>query len=88
MKKQEIADVVRRYATSARFADVGLQVDGAGIRRDGAWWYVPVRPAQPFPRTDLYYAVLADLEEEMDEQEGLNILLVPCSALQETASAA
>jgi hypothetical protein len=86
MKKQDIAGVVRRHAASARFADRGLQVDEAGIRRDGAWWYVPVRPERPFPRTDQYYAVLADLEEEMDEQEeGLNILLVPCSALQEAA---
>ena len=66
MKKQEIADVVRRHATSARFADAELQVVEAGIRHDGAWWYVPVHPARPFARTDLYYAVLADLEEEMD----------------------
>ena len=88
MSKHEIAEVVRRHARSVRFADIEIQVDEEGVSHDGDWWYVPVRPVHAFRRTDLYYAFLADLEEDVDEEEGLNILLVPCAALEEAATAA
>jgi hypothetical protein len=79
-RRNEIAEVVRRHVTNARFADAMLSVLDDGVRKDGKWWYVPVSPGREFARTDLYYAVLADLEQEIDEEEGLNILLVPCAA--------
>lgn len=79
MDASAISSVVRRHLEGERFADLHMTVLEDGLREDDGWWYVPVKPGQPFRRSDLYYAVLGDLEQEIDEEEGLNILLVPCA---------
>ena len=47
------------------------------IRKDNDWWYVPVRPDQETERTIQYYDLLAEVESELQDEENLNILLVP-----------
>ncbi len=77
MTESQIADVVRRHLAGGTFAGLGMSVLDDGVRQDGDWWYVPVTPSDSFTRTDQYYAVLGDLEQEIEDQDGLNILLVP-----------
>ena len=79
MNSQEILDLVSKHLAGARFADVKMHVEEDAIRQDGDWWYVPLKPVKEFPRRDQYYAFLADLEEEIDVQENVNVLLVPSS---------
>jgi hypothetical protein len=57
--------------------DIILEVLDAPIRREGDWWYVPVRPNRPFPKTYQYYEELTDIEEELRENEQLDVFLVP-----------
>ncbi len=47
------------------------------IHRENDWWYVPVRPDQETQRTIQYYDLLAEVESELQDEENLNILLVP-----------
>ncbi len=47
------------------------------IHRDNDWWYVPVRPDEETQRTIQYYDLLAEVESELQDEENLNILLVP-----------
>jgi len=57
-----------------------VQVLKDDIRLDDDWWYVPVRPDQETQRTIQYYDLLAEVEEELQDKEKLNILLVPVSS--------
>jgi hypothetical protein len=77
MTKQQITELVARHLAGPRFADVQVQIEDEGVRQEDSWWFVPIRPLQHFVRSDQFYAILADLEEEIDQETGLNILLVP-----------
>jgi len=57
-----------------------VQVLKDDIRLDDAWWYVPVRPDVETQRTIQYYDLLAEVEEELQDEDNLNILLVPVSS--------
>ena len=47
------------------------------IRREDEWWYVPVRPGNEARRTIQYYDILSEVEAELQDEEQLNVLLVP-----------
>lgn len=79
MRATEIADLVRKHLSAGKYADLQMEVLARAVRHEGDWWYVPVKPGRPFERTDQYYAVLADLEQDIEDAEGLNILLVPAA---------
>ena len=69
-------DIVR--VLSGYFAGQGdVEMIEDRIRRENDWWYVPVRRKRAFARTFEYYDVLANLEERIEEEQDLNILLVP-----------
>ena len=76
---EDIARVVTRHLQAADLPGFTMSVLGNEIRQEGDWWYVPVQADDPPRRHTHFMIALADLEEEIDEEEGLNTLLVPCA---------
>ena len=52
----------------------------AGVRHEDDWWHVPVYPDSPILEQWRYYEFLASVEEQIEDQNELNILLVPVAA--------
>ena len=44
---------------------------------DAAWWYVPVSYQQDPQSLYAYYEAFSKIEEELEEQEHVDVLLVP-----------
>lgn len=83
MKKLTRDDVGKKVEQSlAQHQRPGWRVEVVkkGIHQEDDWWYVPVRPDQETQRTIQYYDLLAEVEEELQDEEKLNILLVPVSS--------
>jgi len=47
------------------------------LHLEGTWWRVPIRLPSPEARTYEHYALLVDIEDEIKEQEGLDVSLIP-----------
>lgn len=77
MSKEQIAELVRRYAEVEEPRDLRIEVLDAGVRPDGDGWYVPVRALVELPKRYPYYEKLADIEEHLHEREQIDVLLVP-----------
>jgi len=77
MSKEQIAELVRRYAEAEEPQELRIEVLDAGVRPDGDGWYVPVRALVDLPKRYPYYEKLADIEEHLRQDENLDVLLVP-----------
>ena len=82
-------EVIRRV--KGRLANVGhgitFEVVDAGVRREDAWWYVPVvaaRNGKDVPR-ELTVNIFANVEDRLEQDEKMNVLLIP--AIPEAAVA-
>ena len=72
---QMVAAKVRRYIQNRPPGGVTLEVIEEGVRKVDNWWRVPVRPgAWPANRCE-YYDALAEIEDEIQENENLDILI-------------
>ncbi len=70
--------MVRRYIGNHPELTIPVEVIDKSVRRDGDFWYVSIRPGgEVRPRPYVYYDVLAEVEGEIEENEHLNIMLVP-----------
>jgi hypothetical protein len=74
--QQKVADAVRRHLPNGRLGGITLEVIESGIRNEGHWWYVPLRPSAWPEKLFEYYEALADLEETLDQEEQLKVFLV------------
>ena len=88
MSNDQVLEAVRRHSSLAEGEGLSLHVVQDGVRLDNSWWYVPVWSAGPTLRTHVYHAVLADIEQEIAESEGLNVLLIPTEPPVEAAETA
>jgi hypothetical protein len=79
---QRVARLVREYLKNRRPDGVTLEVDEPGIRKEPYWWSVPVRPSSEPSKRYEYYETLAEVEEEIEEQEQLKVFLVPSDAIE------
>jgi hypothetical protein len=77
MSKSEITELMRNYLRERDFSGMTLEVVEKGVRQDGDWWLVPVRPKEYLPKTYYYYDQLVNLEDELREKENVEVLLVP-----------
>ena len=74
MTRGEIAQRIHERLQGARFAGVTLEVMENDIRRFDDWWRVPVRPNAWPTRMFEYYEALAELESDLQENDGINVL--------------
>ena len=75
--KRSVAQAVRQYIQDRHPGSAVLEVVEQGIRKEEYWWYVPVRPSVEPEKRYEYYEALADVEEELAENEKLTVFLVP-----------
>lgn len=80
---QEVALRVRPYVTRRHIGDIALRVDDGRIHLRNGYWNIPVRPSRwPNPLFP-YYETLAEIEDEVQEQEGLKVTLASGEPLTE-----
>lgn len=75
LSPQEVAARVRPYVTERHIGDIALQVDDTRIHLRNGYWNIPIRPSRwPNPLFP-YYEALAEIEDEVQEREGLKVTL-------------
>jgi len=77
LDRESVTNLVREHLGRHSAEGFSVEVLEHLVRHDNDWWHVPVRPSRRLPRISPYYELLAEVEEEIDEQQGLNVLLVP-----------
>ena len=75
----QVVELVRQRLKAQRTDGITIDVVADGIRRDGDWWYVPVRPDREPQRTYQYYEWLLEVEDDVKSEAGIDVLLVPSS---------
>jgi len=76
-ESERIVDLVRRYLEPRQPANYRLEIVPEGVRREDDWYYVVVRPVPEDVRSYEYYGLLTEAEMELQDQEKMNVLLVP-----------
>ncbi len=72
---QIVADRVRPYLTGKHIGDISLMLDESRIQLQNDYWRIPVRPSsEPNPLFP-YYEALADIEDEVQEKEGIRVTM-------------
>ena len=69
----EVATRVRPYVAKKTIGEITLWLDEARIRLQNDYWRIPIRPSRDPDSLCSYVEALADLEEEMQEKEGIKI---------------
>src|SRR6266852_5293669 len=77
LSPQLVAEKVAQYLKECHPGGVTIEVDPDGIVKGEFEWRVRVRPSHEPRRLMEYYEALTDVEMELDEQEHLNVFLVP-----------
>ena len=80
----DVANRVRPYVTKKTIGDITLSVDEARIHLRNGYWRIPIRPSrEPNPHFP-YYEALADLEDEVQENEGLKVTIASGNPLDDS----
>jgi hypothetical protein len=77
MDRERIVQLVSEQLQRHHPGGVTLQVEPEGVRQRDAYWYVPVRPSAQPPKVFEYYEVLAEVEATIEENEQIDVFLVP-----------
>jgi hypothetical protein len=77
LSPQAVAEKVARYLRECHPDGVNIEVDPDGIVKGEFEWRVRVRPSQEPQGPMEYYEALTEVEMKLDEQEHLNVFLVP-----------
>lgn len=75
--EENIVETVRRFLEPHQPQDYRLKVLEQGVRHRDDWWEVVVQPDRDDIRSYDYHAILAETEGELEEETGMNVLLVP-----------
>jgi hypothetical protein len=77
MTEERVLELVREQLQKHRPGGVDLAIAPRPVRLENDCWYVPVLPTVEPPRMFEYYEALADVEATLEEEQGLQVLLVP-----------
>jgi hypothetical protein len=77
MTKERIVELVREELRKHHPGGADLDIGPGPIRRQNDHWYVPVLPSREPPKAFEYYEALAEVEATLEEEEQLQVLLVP-----------
>jgi hypothetical protein len=79
--KHDIARLVQRRIEPLRIeGDIILTILEDGINQDNDGWYVPIQPTSEPRKTSPYYEALAEIEGQLLDEDGINILFIPTAA--------
>ncbi len=71
----DVALRVRPYVMGKHIGDIALRIDDARVHLHNGYWNIPVRPSRwPNPLFP-YYETLAEIEDEVQEREGLKVTI-------------
>ena len=87
MTKKEAAQKVRERLVGRTPGGVTLCVMDADVYQTGEYWRVPVNFSRWPERTFDLYEALAEVEDDLQEEEHLNILLATGEPLEEDEEA-
>lgn len=83
LSSHDVALRVRPYVTEKHIGDIALHVDDARIHLRNGYWNIPIRPSRwPNPLFP-YYEALAEIEDEVQEKEGLKVTIASGEPLTE-----
>ena len=78
MDTQALIELVRPKLALIAPRGTRLSVIEDGVRRDGDWWVVPVRPeGERVPPPDFLYPRYATVEADLADEHDLDVLIVP-----------
>jgi hypothetical protein len=83
----EVAGKVRNLLQNHAVAGIALEVLEDEIRWRDGWWHVVVRPSEWPKKRYEYYEALAEIEEDLQENEHLNVLIATGEPISETIAA-
>jgi len=75
-EKDRITRLVQDALDRRQPSGYRLEVQPEGVLQEGDWYHVIVQSTQDVRNYD-FYNVLAETEAELQEAQGLNVLLVP-----------
>jgi uncharacterized protein (DUF433 family) len=75
--RARIAELVREQLARQDLDGITIEVQPDRVRRQDEYWYVPVLPSRQPPKMYAYYEVLAEVEATIEENEELQVFLVP-----------
>ena len=88
MTKKDVGEIVQRYLEEQEHAEgIKVSVLGGEIRRQKGFWYVPILPTSQPRKMYAYYEALAEVEGKLDDNDGLDVLLVPVIPEEQPAAA-
>jgi hypothetical protein len=71
----DVASQVRPYVAKKTIGDITLSMDEARIHLRNGYWCIPISPSREPSPLFPYYESLADLEDEVQEYEGLKVTI-------------
>ena len=77
MNEDEVLNIVEQYVNRHQPSAYHLDVSRQGVRHDGDWWYIVVKPSQADIRAREYSDIMEQVEDQIKSQRGLRVLLVP-----------
>ena len=85
--KKFIAQKVRERLSELHPGGVTLEVVDANIHKIDHWWRVPVRPSRWPKRLSDYYETLAELADELQEKEQIDVIFFTGAPAEEEQEA-
>jgi len=76
-EKGRILESVRKRLPTKGLDVLPLRVLDEEVRKEGDWWIVPIQANSIPKRRYMYYEVLAEMEEDLEMRDQLDIVLVP-----------
>ena len=77
MNRKEVGRLVQKYLQDQHPEGVAITVLAELIRKERNFWYVPVMPDSQPRKMHAYYEALAEVEGALEENDHLDVLLVP-----------
>lgn len=71
----DVANRVRSYVAKTSIGDITLWMDEESIRLHNDYWRIHIRPSRKPEPLFPYFEALADLEEEVQVNEGIKVTI-------------
>ncbi len=86
--KETVSEKVRERLTEVHPGGVTLEVVAKDVYRVDKWWRVPIRPSRWPDRLSDFYEALAEVADDLQEKEHLDVIFFTGNPLEEEEVAA